>query len=67
MLCESGGKVLQRQSIAAVVNGRIVRYDDRIVDVGICRLRKKIDGKLLIKSIRNIGYVLATSVTAIYQ
>jgi two-component system OmpR family response regulator len=59
-------KVLSREQLAALSNGRPYEPQDRAIDLQISRLRQKlgdVGGGGVIKTVRNEGYVLATAVT----
>lgn len=59
-------KVLSREQLVALSSGRNYEAQDRAIDLQVSRLRNKLgddggpDG--LIKTVRNEGYVLASSV-----
>ena len=66
MLLEHPNRVLSRDQLLELVNGREAILFDRSVDVLIGRLRKRLqdDGKepSLIQTVRGEGYVLAATV-----
>jgi two-component system OmpR family response regulator len=68
VLLEHPQRVLSRDQLLELANGREAILFDRSIDVLIGRLRKRLrdDGKepTLIKTVRGEGYVLATSVEA---
>jgi DNA-binding response OmpR family regulator len=60
ILMRSAGRVVSRDEIALALYARPSTQYDRILDVHISRLRKKLkDGRSLIRTIRGVGYVLA--------
>jgi DNA-binding response OmpR family regulator len=60
ILMRSAGRVVSRDEIALALYGRPSTQYDRILDVHISRLRKKLkDDRNLIRTIRGVGYVLA--------
>jgi two-component system, OmpR family, response regulator len=58
------GRVLSREQLMDWTRGRRAEPLDRTIDVQVSRLRKKIerDAELLIKTVRNSGYLLAVPV-----
>jgi two-component system, OmpR family, response regulator len=61
------GRVLSRDQLMDWTRGRKPESFDRTIDVQLSRLRKKIegDGQVLVKTVRNAGYVLSQSVKEI--
>lgn len=60
-LCRNAGRVVTRSMILEQVWGMRIEPDTNAVDVHICRLRGKVDGKgqqPLIRILRGVGYVL---------
>ena len=59
--------VLSRDQLMDWTRGRKPDSLDRTIDVQLSRLRKKIegDGQVLVKTVRNAGYVLSQSVKEI--
>jgi two-component system, OmpR family, response regulator len=59
-------RIMSRDELAALLNGRYWSPDDRSIDGHIARLRRKIDSQSdrsrLIKSVRGIGYVFTGDV-----
>ena len=60
-------RVLTREQLVALANGRAIDVQERAIDLQISRLRQKLGddarGAGLIKTVRNEGYVLAAAVT----
>ncbi|MDP2794761.1 MAG: response regulator [Sulfurisoma sp.] len=69
VLLEHPQRVLSRDQMLELANGREAILFDRSIDVTVGRLRKRLqdDGKepTLIKTVRGEGYVLATNVEAV--
>jgi two-component system response regulator CpxR len=60
ILMRSAGRVVSRDEIALTLFERAATPYDRILDVHISRLRKKLeDGRGLIRTVRGVGYVFA--------
>jgi len=60
MLMRSAGRVVSRDEIALALFEREATPYDRILDVHISRLRKKLEGgRSLIRTVRGVGYVFA--------
>ena len=60
ILLRSAGRVVSRDEIALALYGRPATQYDRILDVHISHLRKKLKGsRSLIRTIRGVGYVVA--------
>jgi two-component system OmpR family response regulator len=61
--------VLTRDQLLDLSRGRTANNFDRSIDVQISRIRRKIETDpkepALIKTVRNGGYILAASVTAV--
>ncbi|MBO6605010.1 MAG: response regulator transcription factor [Roseicyclus sp.] len=70
-LCMSAGKVLSRDQIVLKSQGRRVEPYDRSVDTLISRLRQKIEADpampMMIKTVRNGGYVFTPAVTQVSE
>ncbi len=62
-LVRSSGRVISRDELAAGVFQRTFTPADRSVDVHISHLRKKLDGKAQIQTVRGAGYLFATAVS----
>lgn len=58
-LVRSSGRVVSRDELAASVFQRTFTPSDRSVDVHISHLRKKLDGKAHIQTVRGAGYLFA--------
>ncbi|MFN3536285.1 MAG: helix-turn-helix domain-containing protein, partial [Brevundimonas sp.] len=63
-LVEFPNRVLSREQLISLGGLRAVDSLDRAVDIQISRLRQKFgsDGQMLIRTVRNEGYVLAAEV-----
>jgi DNA-binding response OmpR family regulator len=60
MLMRSAGRVVSREELTLALFERAAGPFDRILDVHISRLRKKLEGgRSLIRTIRGVGYVFA--------
>ena len=60
ILLRSAGRVVSRDEIALALYGRPSTQYDRILDVHISHLRKKLrGGRSLIRTVRGVGYVFA--------
>ncbi len=60
MLMRSAGRVVSRDELTLALFERVAAPYDRILDVHISRLRKKLEsGRSLIRTIRGVGYVFA--------
>jgi DNA-binding response OmpR family regulator len=60
ILLRSAGRVVSRDEIAMALYGRPSTQYDRILDVHISHLRKKLrGGRSLIRTVRGVGYVFA--------
>ena len=66
-LCEAPGRPVSREVLAARMGRRLAGPDDRGIDVLVSRIRRKLaahgEGDL-IRSIRNVGYMLDADVSA---
>ncbi len=59
ILARSQGRVISRDEIAAVLYQRPATPFERSLDVHVSHLRKKVcEGKIVIRTIRNVGYML---------
>lgn len=58
-LVRSSGRVVSRDELAASVFQRTFTPADRSVDVHISHLRRKLDGKACIQTVRGAGYLFA--------
>jgi two-component system, OmpR family, response regulator len=69
VLAERPQRVLTRDQLLDLSRGRTANNFDRSIDVQISRIRRKIETDpkepALIKTVRNGGYILAASVTAV--
>ena len=63
---EAPGKVLTREALLDIAKNRVATGFDRVVDVQISRLRKKIEadagGDAMIKTVRGTGYMFLPQV-----
>jgi DNA-binding response OmpR family regulator len=60
ILMRSAGRVVSRDELALALFGRKAAPYDRILDVHISHLRKKLEGgRSLIRTVRGVGYVFA--------
>jgi len=60
MLMRSAGRVVSREELTLALFERAAAPYDRILDVHVSRLRKKLEsGRRLIRTIRGVGYVFA--------
>ena len=62
ILLRQSGRVVSREYLAQSVLGRAFRHYDRSIDMHVSRVRKKLgdpaNGKGVIRTIRNVGYML---------
>lgn len=60
LLSESAGTIVSRDTIAGMLFGREATVYERVIDVHVSRLRKKLSAleNIHIKTIRGIGYIL---------
>ena len=61
---EHPNRVLSRDQLIQMVQGREAEAYDRVIDVQISRLRQRLEGSDLIQTVRGEGYVLASVVEA---
>ena len=65
-LARHPGHVLSREALMDLTRGRTWETFDRTIDAQVARLRKKIEADpknpLLVKSVRNVGYVFTGKV-----
>jgi DNA-binding response OmpR family regulator len=60
MLIRSAGRVVSREEITAALFERAATPYDRILDVHISHLRKKLEDRgRLIRTVRGVGYIFA--------
>ena len=66
VLLENAGRVLSRDELLQHTHGRPAGPADRTIDIQVLRLRRKIeavpDEPRIVKSVRNVGYVLVPAV-----
>ena len=69
VLCERAGRVLSREQLLDLTQGRSAGSLERSVDVLISRLRRKIEhdphDPAIIKTVRSGGYLFAAPVEAV--
>ena len=61
-LASHAGQVLSRDQLLELTKGRGAQAFDRSIDVQLSRLRKKLDGDVLIKTVRGGGYQFVAEV-----
>ncbi len=68
VLCERGGRVLNRDQLLDLTQGRLAGPNDRSVDILVSRLRRKLEPDparpVLIRTVRSGGYEFVADVTA---
>jgi DNA-binding response OmpR family regulator len=63
MMMRSAGRVVSREELTLALFGRPAAPFDRILDVHVSHLRKKLEGgRSLIRTVRGVGYVFARTV-----
>jgi two-component system response regulator CpxR len=64
LLMRSAGRVVSRAELTAAILQRELTPWDRSVDVHISHLRKKLEGLASIQTVRGVGYLFASGVSA---
>ncbi|MEO8698445.1 MAG: response regulator transcription factor [Kofleriaceae bacterium] len=60
VLAERAGRVLSREQIMELVKGTCDDAFDRSIDVRISRIRQKLDDDAVIRTVRGVGYMIAS-------